>query len=79
MVSIREVAGRFAELLGREPVFVESEAPCALLSDASAAIEAFGPPQVGLDRIVEWTASWVGAGRPTHGKPTRYDVRDGTF
>lgn len=78
-VSIRELAGRFGDLLGREPILEGRERDTALLSDASAARAAFGEVEVPLERMVEWTARWVGAGGPTAGVPTRYEVRDGTF
>jgi hypothetical protein len=32
-----------------------------------------------LDVLLDWTAEWVAAGRPTLGKPTKYEVRDGRF
>jgi hypothetical protein len=39
----------------------------------------FGPPRVGIERMIDWTAHWLGRGLPSHGKPTHYEVRDGRF
>ncbi len=78
--SVREVAHRFAELLGvAGPFFAGADRDTALLSDASRCHELFGVPGVSLDELVEWTAAWVRRGGPTLGMPTRFDVRDGTF
>jgi len=39
----------------------------------------FGPPKVGIERMLDWTADWLLRGLPSHGKPTHYEVRDGRF
>lgn len=77
--SVREVALRFGELFGRPVRFDGEEAATALLNGASRCHELFGPPSVGLDQMIEWTAAWIRAGHPTHGKPTHFEVRDGEF
>ena len=38
-----------------------------------------GPPRVGIDRMLDWTADWLSRGMASHGKPTHYEVRDGRF
>ncbi|WP_435005068.1 NAD-dependent epimerase/dehydratase family protein [Tundrisphaera lichenicola] len=78
-LSVREVAGRFGELFDKPVTFRGQEAPEALLSDTSKARGLFGPPRVGVDRVIEWTADWLGRGGPTSGKPTRFEVIDGRF
>ena len=78
-VSVRWAAERLAERLGREPVFVGSEEPTALLNNAAEAHALFGYPRVPLGRMIEWVADWVRAEGPTHGKPTKFGVRTGTF
>ena len=78
-VSVRWLAYRFGELLGREPRLVGEEAPTALLSNASRANQLLGYPTVPLAQVVEWTAGWVAAGGETHGKPTHFATRDGRF
>lgn len=79
-VQVRWVAERFAELLGRAaPRITGTEAPTALLSDASRMVDLFGEPDVPIDQLLVWTAEWVGAGRPLLGKPTGFQTRDGRF
>ncbi len=78
-ISVRDLAIRFGELFKRRPTFVGHEKPTALLSDASQAVELFGPPTVSLDQLTGWIAEWVGRGGPTFEAPTHYEVRDGSF
>lgn len=79
VVRVRDIAERFGELLGRPVRITGTEAPTALLSDASRMVERFGEPQVPLDQLIAWTADWVGNGRPLLGKPTGFQARDGRF
>jgi nucleoside-diphosphate-sugar epimerase len=78
-VSVRALAQRFGELLGRAPVFTGAEAPRALLSDARAARALCGPPAVDLEQLTRWIAAWLAADGALLGKPTRYEARDGAF
>lgn len=78
-VSIRELASWFGERFGREPRFEGSEAPTALLSNASACHEALGRPEVGLQLLRQWAAAWILARGARLGKPTRYEVVDGRY
>lgn len=78
-VSIRYLATRLGELLGKEPCFVGEEADTALLSNAALAHGLFGYPTVPLELILRWVAHWVRIGGPTLRKPTHYEVRDGRF
>lgn len=78
-VSIRQLALRLGQLMGRKPCFEGAEAQTALLSNASKAHVLFGYPTVPLDKVVQWVAHWVMKGHPTLNKPTHYEVRDGRF
>ena len=78
-VSIRWLAGRFGQLLGKQPVITGSEGPSAWLFDASKSYAWFGPPTVSLEEMIEATAQWVGQGGQSLGKPTHYETRDGNF
>ena len=78
-VAIRDVARALGERLGIEPVLHGQEAPTAWLVDCSEAFRLFGPPQVGLDRMLDWTADWVSRGGASLGKPTHYEARDGKY
>ena len=78
-LSIRSLAGRFGELLGRAPVLEGKEEPTALLSNASKMRARFGPPTVAVEQAVEWVAHWVRSGGATINKPTHFETRDGKF
>jgi nucleoside-diphosphate-sugar epimerase len=79
VLSVRDLAGRIGKSLGMEARFVGQEASTALLSDASACFDLFGPPVTSLDEMMRAIVAWVAAGKPVLGKPTKYDVRDGRF
>ncbi|MFI6653774.1 NAD-dependent epimerase/dehydratase family protein [Streptomyces sp. NPDC050529] len=77
--SVRRIAQWFGEEFDREPVLAGTEAPTALLSDASRCHALFGYPDVALRTLVEWQADWLRRGLPLSGKPTKFQVRDGRF
>lgn len=79
VVSVRALAEQFGDRFGKTPRFSGVEAETALLSDASKCHALFGPPRVALDDVVELVAGWIERGAPTHGKPTKFSVRDGQF
>jgi len=78
-LSVRLVAQRLGELMGKPVRFVGEEAPTALLSDASAAHRLLGKPAVPIQRVLEWTAGWIARGGTTLGKPTHFQSRDGKY
>ena len=78
-VAVREIARRFGEVLGREPVITGSEAPTAWLSNPGMAYSLYGEPEVSLDQAIEWTAAWLQSGGATLGKPTKFERRDGKY
>lgn len=78
-LAVRQVARRFGELMGKEVRFAGTEAGTALLSNASHAHRLLGPPATPIDRVIEWTADWLTRGRPTLGKPTHFQARDGRY
>jgi nucleoside-diphosphate-sugar epimerase len=78
-IGIRSVAQALGERLGIEPVLRGQEAPTAWLVDCRKAFALFGPPQVSLDRMLDWTADWARRGGASLGKPTHYEARDGKY
>ncbi len=78
-LSIRSLAQELAARLGRPAHIVGTEAPTAWLTNTAAATTLFGAPSVPLERMLDWTADWVGRGLPTLDKPTRFEVRDGVY
>ena len=78
-VAVRDIALKFAKLFGREVSFTGQEEPTAWLNDASRSHKLFGPPPTGLDDMISWIAAWLLAGGSTHGKPTKFENREGKF
>ena len=78
-VSVREVAERFAARYGRPVRFTGDEGPRALLGNPAECVARLGPPEVPLERLVEWTAAWVEHGGRSLGKPTKFERTDGRF
>lgn len=78
-VSIRWLAQRFGELLGKVPVITGNEGTTAWLFDASLSYEWFGPPSVSLEEMITATAQWIRHGGQSLGKPTHFETRDGQF
>jgi len=81
VLSVRSLAEELGKRLGKVPRFEGSEARDALLSDASRMVELLGASveTMPLDRMLDWVADWIAAGRPTLGKPTHFEARDGAF
>jgi len=78
-VAIRDLAHKFGQALGIEPVLVGTEKDTALLSNASKCTKLFGPPPVTLEQMIEWITHWVKIGGRTLNKPTHFEQRDGKF
>jgi hypothetical protein len=79
LLQVRWIAARFGEIFGIEPQFEGTEGETALLSDSSLCCRLLGTPTVGPEEMIEMTAAWIRAGRPTLSKPTHFEVRDGAF
>jgi hypothetical protein len=78
-LSVRDLATRLGQRLGRTPVFTGEEADDALLSDTSRMASMFTQPEVPVDSMVAWVADWVQHGRPLLGRPTHFEERAGRF
>ena len=78
-ISVRQLASRIADMLGKQPQFTSQEAPTALLSDASLCVKHFGPPPTSLEKMLQIIVPWVANDGKVFNKPTKYDVRDGKF
>ena len=77
--SIRQVAKRFGELLGKEVTFTGEENGLGYFNNAGKANALFGNPSVPLGKIVEWTADWLKAGGKNLGKPTHFETQNGKY
>jgi len=78
-ISIRATAEKIAAAMGREAKIVGTEAPTALLSNATKCHELFGDPTVDVDELITATAAWVENDQPLLDKPTHFQTRDGQF
>jgi nucleoside-diphosphate-sugar epimerase len=78
-ISVRDTAEWFGSQFDRSPVFVNTEGPVALLSDASRCRALLGEPDVPLSVLRQWVAHWVRAGGVSLNKPTHFEVTDGRY
>ncbi len=79
ILSVRALAIRFGEILGREPMIVGTESATAWLSNAAHSHQLLGKPHVSTEQMMHWVAAWLGQGQGTWGKPTGFERRDGQF
>lgn len=77
--SVRAVASRLGELLGRPPRFAGAEAATAFLGNSARLCAQLGPPAVPLETMLRWIAHWVRQGGRDLGRPTHFEVRDGNY
>lgn len=77
--SVRTVAARFGELLGRTPLLTGKEASTALLGNSGLLCSRLGTPAVALETMLRWIAEWVKRGGRDLGKPTHFETRDGRY
>ena len=79
LLSVRALAERFGQMLGKPVRFAGAERDTALLSNASACRQRFGPLDTPLDAMMSGVADWVREGGRSLGKPTHFAERGGEF
>ena len=79
VLSVRTVATRLGELMGKAAKFTGTESTTALLNNPARAGKLLGPPPTPLDAALRWTAHWVMRGGASFNKPTHFEVRDGKY
>lgn len=77
--SVRAVAARLGEILGKAPRFSGAETATALLGNSAKLCAELGPPSVGIEPMLGWVAHWVAQGGRNLGRPTHFEVRDGNY
>ncbi len=78
-ISVRAVANRFGELLGRRPVFSGTESDTALLINSGRLCRELGEPGIRVEQMIEWTAHWIRSDGRDLGRPTHFETRDGRY
>jgi len=79
VLSVRKVATRLAELMGKPAQFSGTENETALLGNTGKLRAQLGDPATPLEAMLRWTADWLKRGGRGLGKPTHFDVRDGRY
>jgi hypothetical protein len=77
-MSVRALAREFASVFDCQAKLVGEEQE-AVFVNANLSTELFGYPVVPLERLVQWTADWVGRDMLSWNMPCHYEVRDGVF
>ena len=78
-LCVRAVCEEFGRLLGKPVQFTGVEAADALLNNAQESYRRYGPTQVTAQQMMRWIARWISQDRPTLGKPTHFESRNGAF
>ncbi|NGM62231.1 NAD(P)-dependent oxidoreductase [Sphingobacterium sp. SGG-5] len=79
ILSIKWIAEKLGDVLGRQPIFVNEPAQTALLNNASECHRIFGYPKVGIQEIIAITAQWILNNGEDFGKDTHFQERGGKF
>ncbi|SFF18275.1 NAD-dependent epimerase/dehydratase family protein [Sunxiuqinia elliptica] len=79
LLSVRETALKFGELMNKKVRLTGVETETALLGNAEESFKRFGKPEVGIDKLIFWTAQWVAGKHRVLGKPTHFENRDGNY
>ncbi len=79
ILSIQWIAEKLGEALGRKPIFVNEPEQTALLNNASECHRLFGYPRVGIQEIIDITATWIRHNGQDFGKDTHFQERGGKF
>lgn len=78
-LSVRRICQQMGERLGRAPLFHGVEGVDALLSNGQYGHRLFGYPRVPVQQLMHWIVDWLQRGGEVWDRPTKFQVRDGTF
>lgn len=79
ILSVRWLAVELGKRLGKVPTIVGEEADRSWLTNTARASQLFGYPTVSALTMMDWVAGWVSSGRRSFGKPTKFEVRSGSY
>ena len=77
--AVRWLASQFAQAMGKQPIFQNTEMETALLSNAHESVQLFGEPRTSLAQMIHIISAWVMEGGATINKPTHFQEREGQF
>jgi nucleoside-diphosphate-sugar epimerase len=78
-LPVRWLAHELGRRLSKAPLIAGEESDRSWLTNTSRAAHLFGYPQVPVGTMMDWVADWVGSGRRSFGKPTKFEVRSGAY
>ena len=78
-LSVRWIAERLAEGLGKEVSFEGVEAETALLNNASKSHALFGYPKTSIREMIDYIVTWIKNGGDQIDKPTHFQEREGKY
>ncbi len=78
-LSVRWIAEKIAEVMGKPVTFTGTEAQTALLSNASKSHELFGYPQTSIREMISIVSEWIMQGGDMLDKPTHFQEREGKY
>lgn len=79
ILPVRWLASELGRRLGKEPEIVGEAAERSWLTNTSHAAQLFGYPRISVLTMIDWVADWVGSARRSLGKPTKFEVRSGSY
>ncbi|MQB08037.1 NAD(P)-dependent oxidoreductase [Agrobacterium tumefaciens] len=78
-MSVILAAREFGRRFGKEPIFSGEIRSDGWYNNTLSAQRLFGYPSIPLAVMFDWVADWIERGMPSHGKPTHYEERQGSF
>jgi nucleoside-diphosphate-sugar epimerase len=79
ILNVPDLCQQMANQLGRDAVLEGSDSELAFLNNASLSYPLLGAPQLDAETMIRWTCDWVRQGGENLGKPTKFQVTDGTY
>jgi nucleoside-diphosphate-sugar epimerase len=79
ILSVRSLAWEFGRRLGKDPTIIGQESERSWLTNTSRAAQMFGYPKISTLTMIDWVSDWLSSGRRSLGKPTKFEVRSGTY
>lgn len=79
ILTVRSIAEQFGKAFRLPVQFTGSEAPTALLNNATKCTQLLGAPKVPVSESISMIVDWMQHGGRLLNKPTHFEARDGKF